>query len=108
MTVRLQCAACPWKTSTVPGRDIPGYSREKHESLRGTMAAEGRLGFSGALRVFACHESGVGREVPCVGWVVHQLGPGNNIQLRLIALDGRFDGYRTVGPQHERFEDTLP
>jgi hypothetical protein len=44
-----------------------------------------------------------------VGWLAHQLGPGNNIALRLAVMAGRIDGnVETVGPQHERFEDTLP
>jgi hypothetical protein len=58
--------------------------------------------------MMACHESPVGAEQPCVGWVINQLGPGNNIALRLLALDGRFKHVRTDGPQHLRFEDTLP
>jgi hypothetical protein len=57
----------------------------------------------------ACHETKAGKELPCVGWLVHQLGPGNNIGLRLAAMSGRIDAnVKTVGPQHECFEDTLP
>lgn len=57
----------------------------------------------------ACHETKVGGELPCVGWLVHQLGPGNNLGLRLAVISGRVDGnVKTVGPQHETFEDTLP
>lgn len=57
----------------------------------------------------ACHETKLGGELPCVGWLVHQLGPGNNIGLRLAVIHGRVDGnVQTVGPQHETFEDTLP
>ena len=57
----------------------------------------------------ACHETTGGKELPCVGWLVHQLGPGNNIVLRLMAASGRIDAnVKTVGPQHETLEDTLP
>lgn len=108
MKPRPQCKACPWKKGTNP-RDIPGaYCEEKHRALSATIAEPGALQ-AGALRVMACHETPSGRELPCVGWLVHQLGPGNNIALRLAVSVGRIDAnVRTVGPQHERFEDTLP
>lgn len=106
---RTQCKACPWKKSTVPERDIPGgYSENKHRGLRDTIAVPGLIQLGGVARVMACHESKPGQEIECVGWVMQQLGPGNNIALRMRAMDGRYNGWRTVGPQHERFEDTLP
>jgi hypothetical protein len=59
--------------------------------------------------MMACHETKPGRELPCVGWLVNQVGPGNNLGVRLAVMQGRIDGnVETVGPQHERFEDTLP
>ena len=61
------------------------------------------------LHIMACHETTGGRELPCVGWLAHQLGVGNNLGLRLAVMTGRVNAnVRTVGPQHERFEDTLP
>lgn len=103
-----QCASCPWKKSTVPEKDIPdGYSKEKHAALKCTIADPEDLRIQG-LRWFACHETNQGEEQPCVGWVMNQLGPGNNIALRIQAMDGRFRDFETVGPQHTRFEDTLP
>jgi len=39
--------------------------------------------------------------------VANQLGPGNNIALRMLARDGRFSKLETVGEQHETFEGTL-
>lgn len=103
-----QCKKCPWKKSVNP-RDIPnGYCEIKHKNLDSTIAKPGDLNL-GSIRMMACHESSrPGGEYPCVGWVINQLGPGNNIALRLLARDGRFKDLRTVGPQHERFEDTLP
>lgn len=101
-----QCKACPWKKSTKPERDIPGgYSEKKHRDLSCTLAEPGMLR-SGPM--MACHETPVGKERPCVGWVANQLGAGNNLGLRILALDGRFQGLKLDGPQHERFEDTLP
>ena len=107
--MRRQCKACPWKVSTVPARDIAGgYSAEKHRNLRSTIAEPGALSSSDALHIMACHESRPGAEVPCVGWLANQLGSGNNLRLRLLALDGRFNGFELDGEQHERLEDTLP
>ena len=109
--VNKQCKACPWKVSTVPGQDIPGgYCPQKHADLAATIADTNRpfstLGRS--LRVMACHETPPGAERACVGWLHHQLGIGNNIGLRIMALDGRFGDLVLDGEQHESFADTLP
>jgi hypothetical protein len=105
---RKQCKKCPWKTSTDP-HDIPnGYDEGKHCALASTIAEPGALR-PGGLRIMACHEAAIGKELPCVGWLVNQIGPGNNIVLRLAVAFGQMDGnVCTVGPQHACFEDTLP
>lgn len=107
MKSRKQCKKCPWKTTTNP-HDIPnGYCERKHAALSSTIADPGSLRPGGSM--MACHEMPSGKEVPCVGWLVHQLGPGNNIGLRMAVMVGKIDAnVETVGPQHERFEDTLP
>lgn len=103
---RCQCSKCPWKVSTNPHEIPRGYSVAKHRALSGTIAEPGSItALGGPLRIMACHET---HELPCVGWLAHQLGPGNNIPLRLAAMDGRFGEFELVGEQHERFEDTLP
>lgn len=105
---RRQCAKCPWKKGIDPN-DIPnGYSEKQHRDLASTIAEPGSFR-PGAAATFACHETSVGAEKPCVGWLVHQLGPGNNLGLRLRVITGQVDAnVETVGEQHERFEDTLP
>ncbi len=109
MSVRnTQCKACPWRKGVKPAEDIPGgYCEIKHRNLKDTIATPGLVQL-GPMRMMACHESPVGAEQPCVGWLINQLGPGNNIGLRMLAMDGRFKNVRTDGPQHRRFEDTLP
>lgn len=104
---RKQCKKCPWKVGVDP-HDIPnGYDESKHCALQSTIAEPGALRPSG-LSVMACHQTPVGKEKPCVGWLVNQLGPGNNIALRMAVMVGRVDGnVETVGEQHDRFEDTL-
>ncbi len=106
---RVQCAKCPWKTSTNP-HDIPGgYSVEKHKALKATLS-EGLAGLNNpVMRVMGCHEFSVGVEQACVGWLANQLGPGNNLALRLRAMTGDVDtNFELVGEQHRTLEDTLP
>lgn len=112
---RRQCAKCPWKKSTDPHAIPDGYCEAKHLALADTIAPQNPMpeqiaaSLMGPLKIFACHDSKPGRELACVGWLVNQLGPGNNIPLRIAVRSGRVSArVRTVGPQHERFEDTLP
>lgn len=105
--IATQCATCPWRVDCEPERDIPnGYSRELHEELRDTIAEPGS--FCQPTRIMACHYSPVGTEKPCVGWLAHQLGEGNNLGLRLAVLRGQIPVPKTVGRQHRTFDDTLP
>lgn len=100
-----QCAKCPWRKSTDP-HDIPnGYSPQKHRALKGTIAEPGVLR-SLLGKVMACHET---HDAHCLGWLVNQIGPGNNIALRIhIRSCLNVDKIRLRGEQHECFEDTLP
>lgn len=104
-----QCERCPWKVDTDPHEIPNGYEEALHKDLAGTIAEPGRLAFGGALRIMACHEHPPSDEAHCVGWLMNQLGPGNNIGLRLSMLG--CENLRHVkldGPQHECFKDTLP
>lgn len=104
---RIQCKKCPWKKSTNP-HDIPnGYSVEAHAALKNTITS-GLTSLMVESPVMACHEYPKGGELPCVGWMAHQLRE-NNIGLRIKVVTGRIAGnVRTVGPQHRTFEQTLP
>ena len=103
-----QCAKCPWRKGVNP-HDIPnGYDEQKHCALESTIAKPGDISgaLSGTMRVMACHET---RDAHCVGWLMNQLGPGNNIGLRISM--SRCENLRDVklcGKQHATFEDTLP
>jgi len=108
--VRLQCAKCPWKTSTDP-YDIPnGYCEGKHAALESTIAEPGSFATrDGTLRMMACHESEPGAEEFCVGWFGNQMGRGGNLGLRLACAHSQIDYHvQTVGEQHDCLEDTLP
>ena len=108
---RKQCKKCPWRKDVDPN-DIPGgYCVERHKALKNTIAEPASMhrAMRGGLHMMACHETPPGDEKPCVGWLWHQLGVGNNIALRMRVMAGQIDGdIEVVGEQHERFEDTLP
>ena len=105
--VRVQCKKCPWKKSTDPYEIPNGYDPEKHRRLQSTIAEPG-LGSLLHRRAMACHESPEGAEQPCVGWLANQLGPGNNLAVRIMSARGEFGEVKTVGPQHETLDETLP
>ena len=107
-----QCDHCPWRKDACV-EDIPGYVPELHPQLETTIAKPmdwSKLAqASSTLRLMACHESPVGEETSCIGWLVNQIGTGNNLMLRLAAFScTNIEEVETVGEQHERFEDTLP
>jgi hypothetical protein len=110
-SMKTQCAKCPWRKDVNP-HDIPGgYDVEKHRRLCSTIADPGDLRplLSGVLRMMACHETTGGRERPCIGWLANQLGPGNNIALRLAVCTGKVNGnFKLVGEQHATLEETIP
>ena len=103
-----QCTKCPWRTDVDP-HDIPnGYCEIKHRGLESTIVKEGGLSslVSGQIRATACHET---EDAHCIGWLMNQLGPGNNIGMRMRMSSCENSGQiKLVGEQHGRFEDTLP
>lgn len=104
-----QCKSCPWKQNCVPDKDIPnGYSVEMHKALANTIQSGLGSLFTDERHVMACHYSKHGEEFYCAGWLYHQIGPGNNLGVRLAVMTGQMPMPEVDGPQHERFEDTLP
>lgn len=105
-----QCRSCPWRVDCDPLTDIPnGYSVDLHERLRDTIATPGVASlFESCERGMACHYSEVGNEIPCAGWLHHQLGAGNNIRVRLNVMRGTLPVPEVDGEQHPDFDSTLP
>lgn len=104
-----QCKACPWRKDVVPGRDIPGgYCETKHANLANTIAKGDPIAqlMAAENHMMACHES---HSAHCVGWLANQIGPGNNIVMRMqMRHCTNAHKIRLVGEQHDTFEDTLP
>lgn len=101
-----QCDKCPWRMDVDPNEIPNGYCPTKHANLADTIAEPGEVRLGGPLKVMACHET---HEAHCIGWLANQLGPGNNIGLRLRMMSCSNRGkLKLVGDQHDRFEDTLP
>lgn len=99
-----QCEKCPWRADVDP-HDIPnGYCETKHANLKDTIAEPGSLATNG--KAMACHET---HAAHCIGWLVNQMGPGNNIPLRIqmSSCDNAQD-IKLRGKQHATFEETLP
>jgi len=104
-----QCAKCPWRVETNP-HEIPNeYSVEAHKKLSSTIS-DGGFNIGCTISKMSCHEHHTSEHVMCVGWLMNQLGAGNNIALRLQAMQEKWniDDVKLLGEQHERFEDTLP
>ena len=102
-----QCAKCPWRKDADPN-DIPnGYCPVKHANLKETIAIPGDMSKVGQpMRVMACHET---HDAHCIGWLENQIGPGNNIPMRIdIRGCENYGKVKLVGEQHQTFEDTLP
>lgn len=102
-----QCAKCPWRKDVDPNQIPNGYSKDKHRALESTIAKPDDLSgiFSRQLHVMACHET---HDAHCIGWLMNQLGRGNNIALRIAMRNcENLDRVRLAGEQHETFEETL-
>lgn len=99
-----QCVKCPWRVQANP-REIPnGYSEDKHRALKNTIAIPGS--FTPLESVMACHETD---DAHCIGWLMNQIGSGNNIGLRIQMMScENASAIRLRGEQHRTFEDTLP
>jgi hypothetical protein len=104
-----QCPTCPWRVDCEPLTDIPNYVPELHHKLDHTIAEPGSLCGLGAktMHVMACHYSKPGEEFACAGWLHNQLGPGNNIAVRLRVITGDMPVPVVDGEQYETFEETL-
>lgn len=103
-----QCAKCPWRKAVDPYTIPNGYDLEKHRALQRTIAPldDPCATLGGTLHIMACHETDAAH---CIGWLWQQVGPGNNVALRLL-MRSCTNGHklRLRGEQHATFDATLP
>ncbi|MCG7550889.1 DUF6283 family protein [Pseudoalteromonas sp. Of7M-16] len=80
------CKNCPWKkASKAGGADIPNFDMDLMRNLKNTVPARGSEQ-DGFFNIFACHDSPVGGEYACAGYIArHGL---QNINVRLMATVG--------------------
>lgn len=62
------CPGCPWRVEK-DAADIPRFSLTKAESLAKTSPCENGFGPSFTDNMFACHQSKIGEELACAGWL---------------------------------------
>jgi hypothetical protein len=102
-----QCRSCPWRVDCQPITDIPNYVPEMHHKLDRTICSGLETLFQKERHIMACHYSKPGEEFPCAGWLSNQLGPGNNLGVRLLVMTGKMPVPVVDGEQYETFEETL-
>lgn len=103
----VQCKSCPWRVDCVPDRDIPNYVPGMHVNLDKTIKSGIDTMFRKVRHVMACHYSKPGEEFPCAGWLHNQIGPGNNLGVRISVMAGKMPVPMVDGEQYETFEETL-
>lgn len=107
----VQCKTCPWRVGADP-HAIPAYVPELHRKLDRTIQSGVESAVpvikGGGVHIMACHYSKPDDEFACAGWLENQIGPGNNLGVRLMVLNGRLPVPKTDGPQHPTFAATLP
>jgi hypothetical protein len=78
------CKSCPWRKDA-RASDIPNFSMAMAESLRDTSPNERGVGPDFGSNKMACHQSRVGEEFVCAGWLasVGHAHPG--VRLSILA-----------------------
>lgn len=102
-----QCKSCPWRVDCDPMTDIPNYVPNIHCNLDKTIQSGLGTLFQKERHIMACHYSKPGEEFPCAGWLHNQIGPGNNLGVRLLVMTGKMSPPVVDGLQYETFEETL-
>lgn len=102
-----QCKTCPWRVDCDPMTDIPNYVPGLHHKLDNTIRSGLETLGCKTMHVMACHYSKPGEEFPCAGWLYNQIGPGNNLGVRLRVMTGQMPVPVIDGAQYETFEETL-
>ena len=102
-----QCKNCPWRVDADLSQ-IPGYSEQQHVNLQYTISKSPFDYFTEyEIRAMACHCSPEHEPEMCVGWLINQLGEGNNIQLRLYMRHFYLGQVEAHGEQYSTLQETI-
>lgn len=77
------CASCPWRLDK-DARDIPNFDLRLAEDLAATCPDARGMGPDYTAKLFACHQSKVGREIPCAGWLAKVGMRHPRVRMRLM------------------------
>ncbi|MEG4500648.1 hypothetical protein QUB05_26370 [Microcoleus sp. F10-C6] len=112
LTQTKQCANYPWKVDRDLSK-IPGYNRDNHCILNGTIAnpdidiSEVIHQVTTSMRIMGCHYSTDEKLLECVGWIYNQLR-NNNLALRLALMRlSQIKKLEIDGAQRATFAETL-
>lgn len=67
-SLKKPCASCPWRRDAA-ARDIPNFDMKLAERLAATCPDKRGMGPEFGASLFACHQSKVGGEFACAGWL---------------------------------------
>lgn len=67
-TLRKPCQSCPWRVDQT-AQDIPNFDMILAEKLSSCSPDDNDYGPEYTAQLFACHQSRLGEEFPCAGWL---------------------------------------
>ncbi len=104
--LKLPCKTCPWRVDR-SAQDIPNFSLALAERLAATSPDERHVGPALGAPQFACHQSELGKEVVCRGWLA-AVGHRHPM-VRLAVLQGRLPAEAlSPGPDWPVLHETYP
>lgn len=103
------CASCPWRRDALAA-DIPNFDLSLAEKLSATCPDSRGMGPNFGASVFACHQSKIGEEFACAGWLatVGNRHPGVRLAVSMNRLDAAALKPGADWPAlHENYEQVL-
>ncbi len=85
-TLAKPCSSCPWQIDSV-AQDIPNFDLALAEGLMNCCPDKRGMGPDFGASIFACHQSKVGAEIACAGWLA--IVGHRHPSVRLAIMAGR-------------------
>lgn len=105
-TAARPCPSCPWRIDQ-SASDIPNFDLSLAEALAPTSPDARGMGPDFGASMFACHQSKIGGEIPCAGWLakVGHRHPG----VRMAVMSGRISADALApGPGWPELHNSYP